>query len=164
MDRTDPWFDSLYLKYASRLLETAVCELNNRAAAEDLVHDVFFILLVCRAEVETYDKPVFWLYKVLYNRIKNELRRAGRSREIPLLEEHNELAGCSGEFFRLEDALPAGLSKKERQILVWFYEEDLSCQEIGQRLHRTAHACETRLYRARNRCKDLLLQQKQKNF
>lgn len=157
MDRTDPWFDSLYKKYATKLMNIASIELNNWAVAEELVHEVFVLLLVHRAKVETYKKPGVWLYKVLYNRIGNELRRMSRKREVPLESWHEEMFGDIAVFGKLEDILPSGLSAKDRQILIMFYEEELDCKEISRRLHRSVHACETRLYRARNRCRELLM-------
>ena len=161
MDRTDPWFDSLYQKYASKLVKAASLLLDNWAMAEEIVHDVFFILLLYREKVETYDNPGIWLYKVLYKRIGNELQRASRHRELPWTQEYEELAGDTDEFSRLDDVLPAGLSPEYRQILIWFYEDNLDCKEIGRRFHRTPHACETKLYRARNQCRDLLLKNKE---
>lgn len=163
MDRTDPWFDSLYKKYAPRFVKVASLELDDRAVAEEIVHDVFCVLLLSRTKVETYDQPGAWLHKVLYNRIGNEIQRASRSRESPLNPtQEEELAGDTGEFVRLEDILPVGLSQKDRQILIWFYEDHLDCREISRRLHRTVHACEARLYRARKRCKELLLKNSKK--
>lgn len=157
MDKTDPWFDSLYLRYAPKLVNVASLILDNWAVAEEIVQEVFLFLLLYEAEVREYDNPGVWLYKVLYNRIGNEFQKVSRHKEIPLSREHEELIGNGGEFGRLEDVLPMELSKKDRQILIWFYEENLSCKEIGKRIHRTTHTCEARLYRARKRCKELLL-------
>lgn len=161
MNRTDPWFDSLYEEYVPKFFTIALELLDNWAVAEEIVQDVFVILLLCREKIEIYEKPRFWLLKVLRNRIGNELQRMGRQREFSLGPEYEELlAGGGGEFDRLEYLLPAGLDPKDRQVLIWFYEDNLDFKEIGRRLHRTPHACETRLYRARNRCRELLQKNK----
>jgi RNA polymerase sigma-70 factor (ECF subfamily) len=157
MNRVDPWFDSLYLKYAPGLVRTAAYLLKDRAVAEEITQEVFVLLLLNREKVESYRSPGAWLYKVLYHCVGNEIQRARRHREVPIGPEHEAVAGDSGEFSRFSDLLPAELSREDRQILTWYYEDGRDCNEIGALLHCSAHACETRLYRARNRCKALLL-------
>lgn len=160
MDRTDPWFDPLYRKFAPKFVKSASLVLNNWAVAEEIVQDVFLIMLLYRKRLESYDHTGVWLYKTFRNRIGNELQRVGRSREVPLLPEYEGAIDDNLEFERLEDVLPAGLSLIDRQILIWYYEDDLSCKDIAKKLHRSTHACEAKLYRARNRCRELLKKEK----
>ena len=56
--------------------------------------------------------------------------------------------------------LPVQLSPRDREILLLFYEEGLSYQEIAQRLGVPVSTCGTWLYRARQRCKQYLTQEK----
>ena len=63
MDHTDKWFDTLYTQYALTMIKTANAILNNSAVAEELVHDVFVILLMKRSEVENYENPGAWLFR-----------------------------------------------------------------------------------------------------
>ena len=162
MEHTDPWFDALFRAYTSKFVDIASLALNDWALAEQIAQDVFLFLLLNREKIEKYDHPGVWLYKVLYNRIGNEMQRANRHFEIPFRTEHERIPDDSKLFQKLEDVLPEGLTEAERQILIWFYEDNLDCSEIGKRLHRTAHACEGRLYRARKRCKELLLKKNEK--
>ena len=129
--------------------------LNNPAVAEEIVQDVFLILLLNRSKVEHYEKLGSWLFRTLYHRIENELQRASHSREVTLGPQHELLVGENREFERLEYVLPSELTPMERQILIWYYEDNLSCAEIAARLYRSEHACHTKLYRAREKCRKL---------
>ncbi len=160
MDHTDKWFDTLYTQYALTMIKTANAILNNSAVAEELVHDVFVILIMKRSEVENYENPGAWLFRTLRNRISNEIQRARYSREIPLSETHEKYTAGEELESHLEDVLPSGLSTEERQFLIWFYEEDLSHEEIAQRLGISVHACHGRLYRIKQKCFHLLTQEK----
>lgn len=156
MSERDPWFDTLYNRYARSLLKTAVNLLDDQEVAEEIVQDVFVILLLHRSEVEDYNYPGAWLFKVLDNRIDNELFKARHKYEVPFDPKYEQIAAAE-EATRLEDILPTGLSQKERQFLIWFYEDDLSHEEIAQRLGCSVHACHTKLYRIKRRCQKLLL-------
>ena len=52
--------------------------------------------------------------------------------------------------------MPQGLTPGEREVLLLFYEEGLSHQEMARRLGISEMNSRTRLFRARNHCKKLL--------
>ena len=76
-------------------------------------------------------------------------------REVPL-EDANTWAAQEEERSELAEALPDGLSKSEREVLLLFYEEECSHQEIARRLGISEMNSRTRLFRAKNHCKKLL--------
>ncbi len=152
----DPWFDELYSQYMHLLLKAAIHKLGNRAVAEEIVHDVFILLLLSREKVETYIHPEAWMFQVLNNKVKNELRRAKYRYEVPFDPEQH-LSGDTVEPMKLEFSLPPGLNEQERQFLIWYYEEDLDHEEIARRLGCSVHACHARLSRAKKKCKKILL-------
>ena len=86
---------------------------------------------------------------------ENEARRAYRTREVPLDLEHQGVP-ASEKPGRLEEILPFGLSGGDRQLLIWYYEDNLPHEEIARRLNCSVHACHMRLSRARGRCCRLL--------
>ena len=155
MRGTDPWFEQWYLTYSEKLYRTAKVLLDDQERAREIVHDVFVILLLRRAKIETYDNIGSWLFKVLHYRIENEMRLASNTREIPLDNNHQDISAPDIPD-KLEDILPAGLSSHEKQILIWYFEDDLSHEEIALRFHCSVHACHMRLYRAKHKCYKLL--------
>lgn len=162
MEHTDEWFDTLYTRYALSMVRTASAILNDHAVAEELVHDVFIILLLKRSEVESYKSPGVWLFRTLKNRIANEIQLARHTREVPLEDIHERYISSEEELNRLEDVLPSGLSREERQFLIWYYEEDLTHEEIAKRLGISEHASHGRLYRIKRKC--FMLMSKEKNL
>ena len=51
MRREDPWFDEVYQKYSPQLLKAAAVLLDDEWLAEEIVQDVFVVLLLHREEV-----------------------------------------------------------------------------------------------------------------
>ena len=161
MEHTDQWFNGLYRRYARSMLRAANVLLGNYAVAEEIVHDVFVILLLKRKEVEQYQSPGVWLFRTLNNRVANEMQRARNTREVPLQEEHAEAVHMEEET-HLADVLPRGLSDMERQFLIWYYEDNLSHEEIAERMKISVHASHGRLYRLKKKCFQLMTQEKKK--
>lgn len=56
----------------------------------------------------------------------------------------------------LDELLPKGLLPKEREILILLFEEQLSYEEIAQRLGISVLNCRTRAFRAKAHYKELL--------
>ena len=155
MNGADSWFDVLYIKYSDSLYRTAKVLLDDPERARELVHDVFVLLLLNWNHLKERENLGGWLYLTLNYRVENEARRAYRTREVPLDLEHQGGPAPDGAG-RLEEILPFGLSGGDRQLLIWYYEDNLPHEEIARRLNCSVHACHMRLSRARGRCCRLL--------
>lgn len=149
--RIDPWFDAIYRENAARLFKVANYILRNRAVAEELVQDTFMVLLLHREKVEHYEKPEAFLMDVLRKRIGTELQRAVYRMEEPLDEQHEGLTAKECVEEQMADVLPDWLSKQDRQFLIWKVEEGQSLREIALRMGCTEHACQSRMYRLREK-------------
>ena len=160
MDKVDPWFDELFCRYAKSMVWTAFGLLHDTAVAEELVQDVFVSLLLHRDRVVTYERPGNWLFSVMRGRVRNELKRAKYKREIPLGPEHESYPSIELECDNLADNLPKGLRGWERQFLIWYFQDELSHEEIAARMNISVHASEARLYRLRIKCYKLFSKNK----
>lgn len=157
MREVEEWFDALYLEHAPRMRRLAAQILHDEATAEDMVHNVFLLLLSHQEEVRQYTNPAGWMYIVLRNQIGNELQRAERNKVISL-----DFADCRTLQYEertnsLMEILPQGLREEERDLLTMFYEERLSHAEIAEKLGCTELACRCKLYRVKKRCEKLLI-------
>lgn len=72
------------------------------------------------------------------------------------MEQDFDLAAPQREEEALADCLPEGLTPRERQILLLYYEEELSHEEIARKLDISELNSRTRLFRARGRCRELM--------
>lgn len=161
MGKTAEWFAEQYKRYKVSLLKVAMLELDNYAVAEEIVQEVYWrLLLECRKGI-VIQYPGKWMFTVLDNLIKNEVRRAKYKYEIPL-DPGYVPAVVQGpeENLKLEDILPAGLKNHEREILILYYEKNWSHKEIGEYYRCGEHSSHMRLHRARERCKVLMLSEK----
>ena len=114
--------------------------------AEELVQEVFVLALLHEQELIEHPKPQSWLFVTLKFQILNERRRKESSFEVSL-----------DDFFSLEAkpmeeplnaVLPKELSDAERQILIWRFEEQISYEEMSERLGISQNACRIRVMRA----------------
>lgn len=142
---------TLYEATVQRLLAVALRLLDDRAAAEDVVQDVFITVWTRAAQLpELRAHPLAWLTAMVRNRAIDVLRR--RRPEVPLQwqgsdgEEHGyDVADASGTPLdqllaaqsddRLGDCL-GGLDDEPRQAVLLAYFEGLTHVELARRLDR----------------------------
>ena len=88
----------------------------------------------------------------------NEFARQAKqtAQEQPLHPSPAGLAPTPPPSLGLAEVLPVQLSPRDREILLLFYEEGLSYQEIAQRLGVPVSTCGTWLSRARKHCRAYL--------
>ena len=151
----DQWFTDLYRLNAPKMVRYAYAQLRRMEIAEELVEDAFVMLLRKQDQVAEHPNPSGWLWKTLQHLILTEVKLARYHREVPL-ENANTWAAPAEERESLAEALPPGLSDGEREMLLLFYEEECSHQEIARRLGILEMNSRTRLFRAKNHCKKLL--------
>lgn len=156
MGKPDPWFDSLYEKNAKYLFKAANLALRDPSKAEDVVQDTFTVLVIKRKAVENYQYPSAFLWDVLRKRIGNELQKSSRYMEESLELMPEFVAALDPFEEKVADILPNWLNEKERQMLIWRLDEELSWAEISQRMGISVHACEARMNRLREKFKKKL--------
>ena len=155
MSDLDAWFNPIYAANYPRLIKEAYYILWDKDLVEDIVQNAFSALLIKQEQLRNHPNISGWLIKTVRNMADNERNRARYTREIPLLPEYEPAVdGPPPDFFWL---LPSELSKKEKQILYLHIEAGLSHEEIAAQLGCKPEASRMRLYRARQRCKELLL-------
>lgn len=159
MEDRDEAFRMLYQCNAGRMLRYAAYQLRSKETAEELVDEAFVLLLRKYDTLTGHPNLAGWLWRTLQHLILTEVRSARRRMEVPM-EGDWDLAAPEEHRETLADALPEGLSEKEQEILRLFYEEELSHEEIAQRMGISVLNSRTRLFRARNRCKELWEEEK----
>ena len=151
----DSWFTALYQENAGKMLRYAAAQLRNQPVAEELVEDAFVRLLQRKEDLVGHPNLNGWLWKTLQHLILTEVRLAKYHREIPL-EDANVWAAPEAAEEDLAENLPDGLSDGEREVLLLFYQEGCTHQEMARRLGISEMNSRTRLFRAKNHCKKLL--------
>ena len=144
----------LYLGYKSRLLSYALKMLNDQAAAEDILHDVF-VKLAENPQILKYDqadKNAPYLYIMIKNRCLNYLSRSKKVqpvKDIEIAEEADFTEMLSRqETFQLAVQQIMALPDIYKDVLLLRFGNGLSDQEISEYLQISPDNVRVRICRA----------------
>jgi RNA polymerase sigma-70 factor, ECF subfamily len=145
-------FEMLYSKYYDKVLAIARGVLMDPDEAADAVQEIFTLVYRHLNRFDRRARFSTWLFRVAVNRSIQEARRnKHKARNVELTEmlpaEQHETDEMDP---RVQTAM-GGLAPADRALLVLFYWEELSLQEIADSIGCNVNAAKTRLYRARER-------------
>lgn len=176
----DSALDHLMARHAPRLHAYLLRLLQNESDAEDLAQETFVRVYEHRDRFDPRRPLATWLYAIATNLVRDRFRWRSRHPEAPLDAPASGRANSEGEPARgLAEILPdptpdptrsavageraravreavAELPEDLRTPLILAEFEERSHQEIGAILECSAKAVEMRLYRARQRLRELL--------
>lgn len=144
-------------KFSGTVYRAAYCCLRNSADADDITQDTFLALYTSGVEFTGDEHIKAWLLRVALNRCRNVLRSFRYRTTVPL-EEVGEL---SAEPERHDSLLPVimKLKPKHRIVLYMFYYEDIPIRRIAEILGEKTTTVTSRLSRARQKLKQLLIKE-----
>jgi RNA polymerase sigma-70 factor (ECF subfamily) len=146
-------FEMLYSKYYEKVLAIARGVLMDQDEAADAVQEVFTLVYRHLNRFDRRSRFSTWLFRVAVNRSIQEARRnKHKTRNVELTEALGAEAPAEVDSTdpRVQSAM-AALAPADRALLVLFYWEELSLQEIADSISCNVNAAKTRLYRARER-------------
>lgn len=148
-----------YERLTSLLLDSvyrvAVNGCRNYTDAEDIVQNTFLKLWQKKDGFESDDHARRWLLRVAVNEC-NSLWRSPWKRKTSSLEElAQEPVFTTPEKSSLYDAVKE-LPQKNRLIVYLYYFEDYSVKEVAQMMGLSESAVQNRLFRAREKLKEIL--------
>lgn len=158
-------FDRLYEKYQAQAYRTAVLLTGDRTEAQDVTQNTFVTVY---QEIGKLREPAAfrsWFYRILANNatrsIMNRKReilqgdqeisgeRADEREDIPDMLVHRE------ECRRFHDCI-AGMDEKHRTVLVLFYYNDFSVEQIAEIMGCVTGTVKSRLFHARKKLEQRL--------
>ena len=157
----EAWVQRLFEENAPLIYQVAVRRLGDEEGAENIVQEAFWALVEKLDAVRTHPNPSGWLLKAAQYLILQAIRESGKQNacETPLDKSVQQISIPFSYAPPLGEVLPAGLTRRERQLLIWRYEEELPYAEIASRLKIPIMTCRTQMFRARCRCKTLWAQE-----
>ena len=147
----DVFIPSLYEEQCEKMLKFAYRMIGSIETAQDLVHETFMLALFNQDKLADHPNQGGWLMKTLRNLILNERRRIERHATVPL-EVVDNYIGKELET-SLDLLLPKQLSREEREILVWRFEQQMEYREIADRLGISEVGCRSRVSKAIAHCR-----------
>ncbi len=161
-----PAFDLIVKNFSGKVMRLAYSILGNRAFAEDLTQDVFVRIWRALPAYRGLSSVSTWIYSITRNTCLTALKR-DRAKIAISLDEPLIRAEAESEAFLPRGSsvidLPSLLSKvpeKYRQVVMLFYMEEKSYEEVARQLDLPIGTVKTYLYRARKTLMSLLLQEK----
>lgn len=146
-------FEILYSRYHDKVHAIARGILLDAEEASDVVQEIFTLVLRHLKRFDRRSRFSTWLFRVAVNRSIQEARKARhKHRHVELLEAVDATVPEEVEYS--DPKIQAAMEKmapNDRAIIVLFYWEELSLNEIAESLGCNVNAAKTRLYRARER-------------
>ncbi|MCW5937912.1 MAG: RNA polymerase sigma factor [Fimbriimonadaceae bacterium] len=153
-------FQRLYERHFNRVF--AVCRgvLLDTDDAHDAAQETFTLVYRNLHKFDQRARFSTWLFRIALNRAVQEARRLKYRRKAQPLDAALSLAAPPVERHGVDpdpkvDACLNAMSPADRAVLTFFYWEDLSLQEIAEVLECSPNAAKTRLFRARERFREL---------
>ena len=141
--------------YKNTVFRLAYSYVKNREDAEDITQDAFVRLFVCENSFESGENVKAWLIRVAINLSKDLLRsswykrRADLDDNIPVeTEQESYLLDCVKK-----------LNPEYSLVIYLYYYEGYSVNEIAELRSMNSATVRTRLARARNQLRKLLLKE-----
>ncbi len=156
LQRTGRSVQDIYNDHADRVYRLARLYMKNHHDSEDVVQDVFVILirqLRAGKSFESREHEKAWLIVTTGNLCKNKLRDKRRT-ELPL-EDYDQLPAMDRDRFALYEAILA-LPDNYKSAVYLFYYEGYHTEEIAAMLQERPATIRTWLSRARKRLKNEL--------
>ena len=161
----DEWLEKIMDEYGERLTKLSFSYLKDWGKAQEIVQDVF---ITChkmydkKSEIQSFKS---WIYRVTINRSKDVLRSSLVKRVIvnnslfsflSSTEPSPETTSIIRDEHELLSDSVLSLPIKYREVVLLYYYENLSVQEISQLLNMNQNTIKTRLKRSREILKNLL--------
>lgn len=152
-------FSEIVIRYKDYVFNLVYRFVYNCSEAEDISQEVFINVYKNIDKFRRGSRISIWIYKISYNLCIDWLRKnKNRNAELVAMNEENELADKSfnveESFIKRQQSIELHsailkLNKKYRDVLILFYYQDLSYEDIGSILDLSVKTVETHLYRGR---------------
>lgn len=156
-------FHTLYQRYGLELLRFLISRLDDRHTAEDVLQNVMLVVWRQAAAYKGDGSVRGWLYGIARNLAAKTLRsRAGFEASLDNAATDGELGFSTDDEaekrlrYEAIRAIVDEIPLIEKQVIESVYFRGMSIEETARFLLIPANTVKTRLYRARQRLKDLL--------
>ena len=142
-------FNDKYALYKNTIYSIAYTYVHNVTDADDITQDVFMKYLNSNSVFQTLDNEKYWIIRVTINTCKSYLTKYWKKNVVLDDDYVNRIASEEKEeddMFECVFKLP----HKYKEVIVLYYYENLSTDEISKTLMITKSNVKKRLERARN--------------
>ncbi len=162
-DSRDAWLERIMDEYGERLTKLAYNYVKDWGMAEDIVQDVFITCFRHFEKIEEILSFKAWIYRLVINRSKDVLKSSAFKRVVKnsnllsLFTSKEPLPEMSLVKRSEEEILSRSvldLPVKYREVIILYYYEECSIEEIKRLLGLNGNTIKTRLNRGRTKLKN----------
>lgn len=149
-------FSQIVDEYHRQILVYCLKMLNfHQQDAEDVTMQVFSKVYINLASYNPKHKFSSWIYRIAHNEAVNFIKKNSRQWTVELSDFLPVFSQPKEDYFNSQilDKVLNCLKPSDKEVLILFYLQELSLQEIGDVLKLTENSVAQRLRRARNRAK-----------
>lgn len=150
-------FTELFERYKDIAERCIYRKIANIHDAEDVIGDVFAEAVKSYASIENSERFKSWLLAIASHRCNDYYRRKSRSRDVPV-DNSDMFMSKSGRLDRTSMIVRetvAEMDLTDRNMLSMYYYEEMSVREISEMLKIPEGTVKSRLYKARERFKEI---------
>lgn len=151
-------------RYQDFIYSCSMAKLRDAHLAEEVTQDVFIKLYRFSASFRGDSSLKTWLYKVCERACFDKIRQRNRHRTVEVDRNLDmQVSHNDGEISLLQEDRKAyiqqlvdHLDERSREVILLFYIEDLSIDEVADMLSLTVSNVKIILFRSRNKLKELV--------
>ena len=148
-------FDNIYEQYKNMVYRLAISYLKNPIDAEDIVQNVFLKLHKNLSKFDSEEYLKNWLIKVTINECKTNLLSFYKRKVRLFINDEEESIKDNTKNKEVMNSIFL-LPKQDRLIIHLYYYENYKVKEIAKILNMKENAVKQRLFRDREKLKDIL--------
>ncbi len=157
-------FEALLYAYEKRIFNYILRIIQHKEDAEDLTQETFVKVYKHLHSFDSSKNFKTWLYTIATNTVYDHLRRRRRARELFIIDNPDNAFETIDEddaYKEIEDREVVGkalngLKPLHQVILMMYYKDECTYEEIANHLHIPLNTMKTHLYRAKQALKERL--------
>ncbi len=151
----DEGFEEFYKLTINYVYSIAYAYLLSKEDTEDVVAETYLKLYSIRRRIEPSPQVLAYIKKITINNAIKLLNKRKMNFNVIEHSIENNLSQEEADFVLIRDAV-SRLSTKDRAVITMFYFEEYSIGEISFMLNESESSIKTRLFRAREKLKEVL--------
>ena len=146
-------FEIKYKLYAQELMNVCYGYTRDKYASEDIIQNVFIKFLQCNKTFSNQNGEKYWLIRVAINECKNYLKKRKRVIISEEMVEYISPKVDKDDETYIVSKIVKDLPEKYRSVIILFYYDSLTINEISEALKLSIDNVKKRLERARKMIK-----------
>ncbi len=155
-DKNKEQYSLIYDQYIEKIYRFVYLKVNLQEVAEDITSRVFLKGWEAYQKNQTIKNPGAFLYQIARNMVVDHYRQKGRSKTVPMdsviqladtQKDSYQAAVLNADMSLITSAMKK-LKDDHQDVLIWYYLEDMSAEEIAKLTNKPVGTVRVMIHRA----------------